>query len=289
MGGFSREREISFRSGKNIINSLRYQGFKNVSSIDPLKQEIPSDADAAFIALHGEKGEDGVIQALLEYKNIPYTGSGVLASALSMNKIASKRIFVSESIPTPEFQIIEDDLKLKIKLPVIIKPFSEGSSFGTFILKKKKDIKSKLRKAKREFKNIFAEEYIKGKEITIGILEKNKKTIVLPILELIPKKEFYDFEAKYTPGMTEFVLPARLPEKMYKKSQEIAEKSFLILGCRGLARVDMMICPKRGPFVTEINSIPGMTDTSDLPAEAKEYGISFDELVLIILESAFDK
>ncbi|MEA3493037.1 MAG: D-alanine--D-alanine ligase [Candidatus Margulisiibacteriota bacterium] len=299
MGGRSGERDVSLRSGKKVFDSLQKQGFNVVSMdldddlVSKLKQE---KIDIVYNILHGRFGEDGVVQGLLEMANIPYTGSKVLASALAMNKLASKRVFDAVGVPTPKYLEIDSysDIKKEadrtannFPLPFIMKPISEGSSLGVVLIKDEKDILPTLEKLVGEFKDVFIEEYVKGREVTVGILGKNGDLTALPVLELVSKNEFYDFDAKYTEGMTEFVLPARLPGQVYKKTQEIAMNAHRVLGCYGVSRVDMIVGPDNIPYVHDVNTIPGMTDRSDLPAEAAHAGISFDQLVLKILESAY--
>ena len=298
-GGRSGEREVSLRSGKRVFESLKNQGF-DVLSMD-LEDDLISKlrkekVDIVFIMLHGRFGEDGTVQGLLEMANIPYTGSKVLASALAMNKLASKRVFDAVKIPTPRYVEVDaaSDIKKeaeKIKkifpFPVVLKPTSEGSSLGVALVKNGDGLEEILKRSVAEFRDVFIEEYVKGKEVTVGILGKNNDLQALPILELVPKNEFYDYHAKYTSGMTEFVLPARLSEPLYKKTQEVALAAHKALGCYGWSRVDIIVGKDQVPYVHDVNTIPGMTEQSDLPAEAAHAGISFDELVVRILESAF--
>ncbi|MDD4178455.1 MAG: D-alanine--D-alanine ligase [Candidatus Margulisbacteria bacterium] len=298
-GGRSGEREVSLRSGKRVFDSLKKQKF-NVIKLDLEDNLIATlkkkKIDLVYIALHGRWGEDGCVQGLLEVAGIPYTGSKVLASALAMSKLAAKRIFDSVGIPTPRYMEIDkqtdikktaDKIRRVFPFPLVIKPVSEGSSLGVSIAKESDDLEKILQKTVKEFKDVFVEEFIKGKEVTVGIIGKDDDLQALPILELAPKKEFYDFEAKYTSGMTEFILPARLPSALYKKTQATALAAHRALGCYGVSRVDIIVSSDHIPFVHEVNSIPGMTEHSDLPAEAKHAGISFDELVVNILESAY--
>ena len=296
MGGRSSEREVSLRSGKNVMESLKRQGFKNLFQMDIngdlLGKLIKKKIDVVFIALHGKYGEDGCVQGLLELAGIPYTGSRVLASALAMDKVQAKRIFQAKGIPTPNYSIINTSIDIKkeaerisriFPYPLVVKPFSEGSSVGVTIVKEEDNLLGVLKAAVDEFGNVFVEEFIKGKEVTVGILGEE----ALPILELAPKSEFYDFKSKYTKGGTDFILPARLSNPMTKKVQDTALAAHHALGCRGFSRVDIIVSPDHVPYVHEVNTIPGMTDLSDLPAEAAHAGISFDELVLRILKSAF--
>lgn len=294
-GGRSREWDVSLRSGKRVFDSLKNQGF-NVFQFDTdddlISKLKKKKIDIVYIALHGTYGEDGVIQGLLEYAGIPYTGSGVLASALAMNKVAAKNIFLANKIPTAAFALLDPFAKPKdtaeriksfFPFPVVLKPVSEGSSFGVSIIKDKNEFEKILQKTLQEHKNCFVEEYIKGKEVTVGILGEE----ALPILELVPRNEFYDYDAKYSAGGTQFIIPARLSPPLYKKTQKLALAAHRALGCKGVSRVDFIISDKDHiPYITEVNTIPGMTDKSDLPAEAAHAGISFDELVVRILQSA---
>lgn len=297
-GGRSCERDVSLRSGKRVFESLKKQGF-NVAKFD-LEENIVAKLkkkkiDVVYIVLHGKYGEDGTIQGLLELAQIPYTGSGVLASALAMDKVASKKIFSFCGIPTPKFMEIDskaniEDESQKIEkifpFPLVLKPKSEGSSFGVSIIKQKSNFKKTLKDTVAKYGDSFVEEYIAGREVTVGILQEE----ALPILELVPKNEFYDYDAKYSEGGTQFILPARLSPPLYKKTQEIALAAHNALGCKGISRVDIIVSNNsHTPYVHEVNTIPGMTDKSDLPAEAAHIGISFDELVVKILESAFIK
>ncbi|MFH1258715.1 MAG: D-alanine--D-alanine ligase [Elusimicrobiota bacterium] len=298
MGGRSRERDVSLRSGKNVFVSLVGQGYRAVE-IDPGEGDLvhklkENKIDLAYIVLHGKQGEDGVIQGLLEHYAIPYTGSKVLASALAMNKVAAKQIWQAQGIPTAPYSLIDknfidNDIK-RIKeifpFPLMLKPISEGSSLGVSKISRPEEFEDKVRETLAEYDRLFVEQFINGTEITVGILGKNNPG-TLPILELVPGNEFYDYEAKYTKGLTQFVLPARLPEKIYQKAQEVALFAHKALGCYGVSRVDMIVSKDGIPFVTEINTIPGMTETSDLPAQARHSGIHFDELVSMILASAY--
>ena len=297
MGGWSSEREISLRSGKNIFQSLKRQGF-NCTAIDIGKnftQQIErAKIDIAFIILHGKPGEDGTIQGFLELKGIPYTGSGVVASAVGMDKILAKRLFASVGIPTPDFVPIptDSDFNTGIKqaekelgYPMILKPRYEGSSVGMKLFRKSNPGSLSLasKKTRKEFGDLFLEKFIEGMIATVGIVGKR----VLPILELVPKKqEFYDYKAKYTKGETEFIIPARLPKLVYQKIQELAFKAHQVIGCKGFSRVDLVVSKKNRPFFLEVNTLPGMTELSDLPAQAKAIGINYDELVREIILSS---
>ena len=298
-GGRSGERDVSLRSGQRVFDSLKKQGF-DVHRFD-LDDDLiarlkKKKIDLVYIALHGRYGEDGTVQGMLEIANLPYTGSKVLASALAMNKLAAKRIFDAVGIPTPRFMEINartdiaaqaDKIKRVFPFPLVVKPVSEGSSLGVSIIKKEDDLERTLVKTVKEYQDIFVEEFIKGKEVTVGIIGQGEDLQALPVLELVPRKDFYDFEAKYTSGLTQFILPARLPKPLYEKVQATALKAHLALGCYGVSRVDIIVSPDHIPYVHEVNSIPGMTEHSDLPAEAAHAGITFDDLVVKILASAY--
>lgn len=297
-GGRSGEREVSLRSGKRVHDSLISQGFSSViidtkdDFIPRLKQE---NVDIACIMLHGTFGEDGCIQGLLETIGIPYTGSKVLASSLGMNKVASKRVWQALGIPTPNYAVIDRsadiaaqcaDILKYFPFPLVVKPVSEGSSLGVTIMKDSAGFVDVVMSTAQQFGDVFIEEFINGVQVTVGILEGGDGLRTLPVLELRPKTDFYDYEAKYTKGMTEFILPAELPRQVYRNCQLTASKAFKALSCRGFARIDMIVDRDGMPFVHDANTIPGMTDLSDLPAQAAADGISYDELVLRILESA---
>lgn len=298
MGGRSGERSVSLRSGKRVLESLQKQGYDAISmdlEDDLIAALKKAKIDIVYIILHGRHGEDGTVQGLLEIAGIPYTGSKVLASALAMHKVAAKRIFEAVGVPTPRYLEIDgasdiaqsaDWIRKDFPFPLVLKPVSEGSSLGVYLVKQRSELEPLLKETVAKYKDMFVEEYVKGREVTVGIIGKGKDVQALPILELVPKKEFYDFEAKYTEGMTEFILPARLPKPLYEKTQEIALSAHRALGCWGVSRVDIIVGPDHVPYVHEVNTLPGMTDRSDLPAQAAHAGISFDELVVKILESA---
>ena len=286
-GGLSREREISFRSGKNISEALSRLGYQ-VVMVDPAHTVDFSTFDVAFIALHGFFGEDGCVQAMLESAGKPYTGSGVSASVLGMNKLASKRVFQQKGIPTAAFQFVLDpllELPKGFEYPVVIKPVSEGSSVGVSIADTAEQLARDSAFLCKQYGGFLLEEFITGVELTIGIIE-DPLPLALPILELRSHNRFYDFDAKYTKGKTDFILPADISEVDTTLCQTLAVRTYEAFGCKGMSRVDMILCPKRGPFVLEVNTLPGMTDTSDLPAQAKEAGYTFDQLVELILRRA---
>lgn len=287
-GGWSREREVSIRSGKNVASALRRRGY-DIVEID-VDRNLPfvlkeKGVEFAFIMLHGSPGEDGIIQGLLETMGIGYTGSGVKASACAIDKLTSKKIFLASGINTPRFLIPEGNLQKFVKtvprrlgFPVVVKPRFEGSSIGVKIVKSIDKLFSIIKNTQEEFGAVFVEEFIEGMDITVGIIGD----YVLPVLELVPKNEFYDYESKYTKGKTEFIIPARLDDNTTKIVKDLALKTFKALECSDFARVDMRI-RENEPYVFEINTIPGMTEISDLPAQAKAENISYEDLVEKIL------
>jgi D-alanine-D-alanine ligase len=285
-GGDSSEREISLRSGKNVLTGLKNLGYE-VINIDPQSDPIPKDIDFAYITLHGKGGEDGTIQAILESKNIPYSGPGVLASALAMDKVMTKYVLLANHIPTANFQVIDIKTNLaniNLKFPLILKPRQEGSSIGIEIIDSEIELKDKVKTALEKYPQIFIEEYLEGKELTVGVIGKD--FLALPILELVPQNRFYDFEAKYTAGMTKFILPAPLDRATESKVINLAKKTFQVIGCKGVSRIDFILDKQNNPFVIEVNTSPGMTDQSDLPAQAKSAGISFEQLLQTIIDGS---
>jgi D-alanine-D-alanine ligase len=300
MGGSSSEKDVSIRSGLAVYQALQEMGYNSVlidvgkDIVTVLKKE---KVKIAFLALHGSTGENGSIQGMLEILGIPYTGSGVLASALAMNKEASKKIFLYHGLPTAPFKIVNNEqLKNKkggtsiredidFSLPWVVKPVAEGSSIGVSIVKKEDDLIPMLEKALSYNKKAIIEKFIEGKEIHIGILGNR----VLGGVEVKPSLEFYNFEAKYTAGLTEYIIPPQINEAVYEKTKDIALKAHMALGCSGATRVDMRVDDSGNPYLLEINTIPGMTTTSLLPKIAQSAGLSFKELVEEILRFAIKK
>lgn len=295
-GGLSSEAEISRRSGKGCYDALIRLGYKNAKLVEVdenIAQVLKNGKyDYAYNALHGKYGEDGCIQGILEILKIPYTGCGVMSSSICMNKEFTKRILATCSdIPLVKSVFVQkgEDVIEKtknLKFPVFTKPVSEGSSFGMTKVNSINDLKAAYDEAVKYNDDVLIEEFIDGAFVTVGVLEKDGTDFATEILEIRPKNEWYDFEAKYTPGMSEFILPAELDTQLTQKVKDIAIKAHQTAGCRGLSRVDFMISKDGIPYVIEINTSPGMTTTSDLPAQAKVMGISYDDLVQIILNSA---
>lgn len=284
MGGRSSEREISLKSGSAVLQSLKRTGYNAVGIdadnglIDALKTLA---VEVAFIALHGRWGEDGTVQGLLEMVGIPYTGSGVLGSATAMDKAVMKSILKGAGIPTPPYAIFKDKKGIKFPFPFVIKPANEGSTIGISIIREKKETKDAVDTAFKYDKKVIVEKYIKGREITVGVIDG----ITLPVVEVKPSKGFYDFEAKYTKGMTEYIVPAKIVKSIEKKAMKIAKDVYDLFELSGCARIDMLI--EAGiPNVIDINTSPGMTETSLVPKAWGHLGKTFDELVEKILQGA---
>jgi D-alanine-D-alanine ligase len=287
MGGISHEREISLKTGSAVLKALQEGGYDAVAlevSADIVRRLLEERIDVAFIALHGRWGEDGTVQGLLELLRIPYTGSGVLASALAMNKIKAKEIFLYHGIPTPAFITLQgktlDDPPFPP--PWVVKPASEGSTIGIGIVMERTGLKEAVRRAREYDQQVLVERFINGKELTVGILKGEP----LPVIEIAAKGGFYDYQAKYTPGMTDYICPARISDQQRDEVQSIGLKAYHALGCSGCARVDIFLSEQGEPFVIEVNTVPGMTETSLVPKAAARAGISFTQLVGSLVEEA---
>ncbi len=293
LGGMSREREISLRSGRAIAEALRKQGYRVAEiDVDPslpekLKKE---EVEIAFLALHGRYGEDGAVQGLLEIMKIPYTGSGVLASAVSMDKVLTKRLLHDRGFLTPAFAHLnakqegfENFLQdFSLSFPVVVKPANEGSTLGISIVKESPELAKAVKEAAQWDSKVLVEEFISGREVTVGVLDGK----ALPLIEVAPKSGFYDFHSKYTKGATDYIVPARISAALSEAIQKTTLEIFYELGCEGVARADYIIDPEEKFFFLEINTIPGMTETSLIPKAAAHAGINFENLVEKILDSA---
>lgn len=290
MGGLSAEREVSLKSGAAVHQALVTLGY-NAIAID-VGRDIAlvlarESVAVAFICLHGRFGEDGAVQGLLEIMGVPYTGSGVLASALAMNKIFAKGVFQASGLTVAPYQVLRrgetlDAAGLEFPLPVVVKPSQEGSSVGVNIVRSMAEIGPALATAFRYDDEALVEQFINGREIQVGILEDR----AIGAIEIVPKNEFYDFEAKYTSGMAQHILPAPLPAHLYLKVLGEGEKAHAVLGCNGYSRVDFLVTEDEECFLLEVNTLPGMTTLSLLPEIAGGAGIGFSELVERILASA---
>ncbi|HLJ57844.1 MAG TPA: D-alanine--D-alanine ligase, partial [Chthonomonadaceae bacterium] len=267
--------------------------------ITPLPHHCP---DVVFIALHGKGGEDGTVQGMLEVMGIPYTGSGVLASALAMDKVMSKRVFKSAGIPVidgiyvprsamehctvEEFRASLDGAEARLGYPMFVKPNAGGSTCGCTLVERPEELFPAVREALRHDEIALVERYVRGAEITIGVLDcPPGPAMALPVIEIVPKAEYYDFESKYAEGGSEHIIPARLPQALLERAQQIALDCHAVLGCRGVSRTDIIAAGDE-LFVLEVNTIPGMTPTSLLPQAAEHAGISFPELLDRLIRSA---
>ncbi|NCO67578.1 MAG: D-alanine--D-alanine ligase [Nitrospirae bacterium CG_4_10_14_0_8_um_filter_41_23] len=308
MGGTSAEREISLRSGTAIYNALKVIGYKAFAiDVGPdicnvLNRE---GIELAFLVLHGGYGENGSIQGMLEVLGIPYTGSGVLASALAMDKEASKKIFLYHNIPIPPFVVVTsnellipplpplvkggkggfDSSLIDFPLPWVVKPTAEGSSIGISIVRDKMNFRQALEAAYSHGSRVIVEKYIMGKEVHIGILNGR----VLGGVEVRPSLEFYNYEAKYTAGRTEYILPPEINNKAYERAKEAAISAHTALGCKGATRVDLRVDTEGNPYVLEVNTIPGMTEMSLLPKIASLAGFDFPALIEEIIRGVIDE
>lgn len=297
MGGTSSEREVSLKSGAAIFRALKSLGYsvKSLDVGDDVCEVVKKKKiDIAFIALHGGCGENGAIQGMLEVMNIPYTGSGILASALAMDKEASKQVFLYNRLPVAPFVVVrhadfrslvrkgpatKDSLRTGFPLPWVIKPVSEGSSIGVEIVKDYPSLRKAMLRAFSYGDKVVLEKFVKGREVQIGILNDR----VLGGVEVKPSLEFYNYEAKYTAGLTDYILPPKLGIRTYERAKRVALSAHRSLGCAGATRVDLIIDKKGSPYVLEVNTIPGMTETSLLPKIALTAGLSFPALLEEIL------
>lgn len=296
MGGPSAEREVSLNTGKAIVEALQEKDYNVVGiDLDPVRfvQQLQENhIDIVFNALHGLYGEDGKLQGALELLGVPYTGSGVLASAMAMDKSVSKRMFLAAGIPTPRYQLLKrrdgigetvlNSILDEFEVPFIVKPSTQGSTIGLTIVQEPEELAAALEKAFIYDAEVLAEEFIDGSELTVGILG-GIEAEALPIVEIVPYSGIYDYHAKYTKGATEYFVPARIDETTTQLTKEVALAAFKILGCSGVARVDVRLDPSNHPYVLEINTIPGMTATSLVPKAAAAVGMSFPELCERIL------
>jgi len=303
LGGRSAEREVSLRTGEAIYNALLAIGYDAVkidvdqNIVENLKNQ---QINLAYIALHGKYGEDGTIQGLLEMLDIPYTGSDVLASAIAINKIATKKILLYEGLPTPKFFTISRseysdnqlgsllDKVMALGLPVVIKAPTQGSTIGISFVHHQGEISSAIEQAFLYDHTILVEKMVDGVEVTASVIG-NENPKVLPLIEIYSATGVYDYTAKYTVGLSNHIIPPRLPDSVQLIIKDLAYKTYLAIGCRGLSRVDFMVDQAGQPYILEVNTIPGMTETSLFPDAAKAAGISFTTLVNKIVELAIQK
>jgi D-alanine-D-alanine ligase len=290
LGGKSAEREVSLKSGTMVLGALRSRGV-DAHPFDPAERGldalIDGRYDRAFIALHGRFGEDGTIQGALEWLGIPYTGSGVLASALAMDKLRTKLLWRARGLPTPPYELLRADADLsavaaRLGLPLMVKPVCEGSSLGMTKVREAGALDEAYALAVNYDRVVMAEKFIEGPELTIGILSEQ----VLPIIKLETPRDFYDYQAKYVADDTRYILPCGLPPGRERELQDLSREAFAALGCRGWGRVDMMLDAAGDPQLLEVNTAPGMTDHSLVPMAARAVGLSYEDLCLRILEAA---
>lgn len=291
MGGISSEREVSMRSGRAVSEALKKAGYK-VSDVIVNDREIPEldniETDVAFIALHGAFGEDGRVQELLETRRIPYTGSGVSSSRLAMDKAESKKVFNIYNLLTPDYFVVYRDTNVKgeiefLGLPLVVKPATDGSSVGITIIENIRALEVGLDCASKYSNKVIIERYIKGRELTIGILDDKP----LPIVEIKPASYFYDYHSKYKDNNTRYITSVELSPTIYKDIQSLALQAHLALGCRDLSRVDIILGNDGKAYLLEVNTIPGFTERSLLPMAAKAAGIGFVQLCDMLINMAW--
>ena len=321
VGGTSPEREVSKMSGKGVLGALKslqyptvvidpayglnqpkeednfflekdYAKISNRNCIDAINSDLLNDVDIVFSALHGKWAEDGTIQSLLELRGLKYTGSKVLASALAMDKEMSKVIFRQVGVQTPDWftvkyrdfepNLIADQIKQEIDFPCIIKPNDQGSTVGLKFVKDESEVEEGIVIAQKYSSKALIEKYIPGREITVAVLVNE----ALPVLEIVPKSGLYDYKSKYTSGMSEYIVPAKIPDEIAKRTQDHALIAFHSLGCEGYARVDFRFSNDNELYCLEVNTLPGMTPLSLVPKAAKAVGITFEELIKRIIQQA---
>jgi D-alanine-D-alanine ligase len=300
-GGRSLERQVSLRSGARVEDALKRLGHEVAAidvALDLIRRLRETRPDVAFIAMHGRDGEDGTVQELLEILGIPYTGSGVLACSRATDKVLAKHLMTEAGIPTPEFFAFNETafrelgaaealpaIEERLDFPIVVKPSSQGSALGIKFARSAADVPAALVAAFSYDSRVLLERYVDGRDLAVSILDGEP----LPVVEAVPRdEEFYDFEARYEIGRTDFVCPAELPDGLTDLAQDLAGRTYRLLGCSGFARVDLMLDAAGELTVLEANPIPGLTETSLLPQAAEAAGISFDELVGRIVELALE-
>ncbi len=290
MGGKSAEREVSLKSGAAVLAALRSSAV-DAHSFDP--RDKPLEAlhaegfERVFIALHGRGGEDGTLQGALQFLGLPYTGSGVLASALAMDKWRTKLVWQAAGLPVPDYAVLDADsdfsaVESRLGLPLFVKPANEGSSFGISKVKQSGDLRAAYDLAARFDACVLAEKYLDGGEFTVGIIAGQ----ALPVIRIVPATEFYDYDAKYLRDDTQYLIPSGLSDAQEAEMRDLSLRAFAILGGRGWGRIDLMLDTAGSVYCLEANTAPGMTDHSLVPMAARAAGISFEQLVLTLLEEA---
>src|SRR5690625_1035071 len=292
-GGVSKEREVSISSSKGIMQALKQNGHE-VIGIDfhpkRLHEVIELDVDLVFIGLHGKFGEDGSIQGLLDMLGIPYVGSGVMASAVAMDKFKAKQLFATQGIPIAkgerfcildksEIDSVIKQIHTTFKVPFVIKPNREGSTLGLSIVTDKSQTETAILNAIKSDPFILVEEFINGKELTVPVMGKMNEEIALPIIEIMHKNELYDYESKYKEGGSEHIIPARISEELTEKIKNYAVLAHQVLGCETYSRADFLLTDELTPYILEVNTLPGMTSTSLFPDSAQKNNMSYEEMI----------
>ncbi len=294
-GGRSAEREVSLRSGAQVASALRGRGHR-VDQVDlgPDVWDVLRDGayDCVFVALHGRLGEDGTVQGMLEVLGLPYTGSGLLASALCIDKARTNLLLRAEGLMVPDFTELDGDeaeeLVERFGLPVVVKPVREGSTIGLTIARDVDAVATGMVQARRYDRRVLVQRFVEGTEITVGVLA-TPRVEVLPTLEITYENLTYDYDAKYTEGRSHHIIPARIPEPARRAAAEAAARAFRALGCEGMARVDFIVTPDCTPWLLEVNTVPGLTELSLLPDAAKAAGVAFDELCERLLRHGIER
>jgi D-alanine-D-alanine ligase len=300
-GGRSAEREVSLRSGAQVEEALRGLGHEVVGvDLDAATWDTLRDGGFAcvFNALHGRLGEDGAVQGMLELLGIPYTGSGILASALCMDKSRSNSVMAGAGLHIPDFEELEikegvaadvvERLVSRFGLPIVVKPVREGSTIGLTIAKDADECASGLALAARYDRRVLVQRFVAGTEITVGVLA-TPEVQVLPTLEIVSDNPTYDYDAKYTAGKSHHIIPARIEERARATSADAAGRAFVLLGCAGMARVDIIVDAKSTPWILEVNTVPGLTELSLLPDAARAAGVAFDQLCQRLVDHAIQR
>jgi D-alanine-D-alanine ligase len=292
-GGYSREREISIKSGKAVEKALNqlgytYKVFDIIERDKFIKEILEYKPDLAFIVLHGKGGEDGTIQAILEFLGIPYTGSDMKTSVIVMDKVLTKMYLKNFGIPTPDWIFFTEEkeaLNYRPDFPAVVKAPTEGSSIGVYIVNNQQEYENAVKEVFNLDDKVLVEKFIKGRELTVSILDDE----VFDIVEVVVSEGFYDFNNKYITGKTQYICPAQLDEDVYKSIQNLGHKVYKLLNCKGPARVDIILENDNNPYVLEVNTIPGMTEFSLLPKAALARGITFNQLVEKIIKNSLKR
>jgi D-alanine-D-alanine ligase len=292
-GGYSREREISIKSGKAVEKALsqlgyNYKVFDIIERDKFIKEILEYKPDLAFIVLHGKGGEDGTIQAILEFLGISYTGSDMKTSVIAMDKVLTKMYLENFGIPTPDWIFFTEEkeaLNYRPDFPVVVKAPTEGSSIGVYIVNNQQEYENAVKEVFDLDDKVLVEKFIKGRELTVSILDDE----VFDIVEVVVSEGFYDFNNKYITGKTQYICPAQLDEDVYKSIQSLGHKVYKLLNCKGPARVDIILENDKNPYVLEVNTIPGMTEFSLLPKAALTRGITFNQLVEKIIKNSLKR